>query len=623
MHVRRFTFAMLALLSVSIGAWAQAPLVRAADLSKLSPADFRDDELDLPYYLAHFHRVANSVALSGPRRGFIDIAVWRNLEDNKPHNARIMESILSLAYFYTTDRPWNPYRGDPALRARLEAALEFFVGSQNADGRFSEYAPQRWSLAPTAFATKFMGETLRLLHEEGAPPIDSAIHRRAVEADRKAIMAVFTLPDQAEHGRFYTNQFSNAFGGALAYLALHPDAEMERALRAQLRVADTDHQSVVGYFYEANGPDWGYDLNTHHSNFHMAWNYLRGTTLQNELIGPMSRWYEWFAYNAVQEPQGRALTMNRSIESRQRQAIVSDAGPGEAETGNPLAEVVPGARVLGPTTEDLAQRRTQRRAELQRQWPTVAPLQVGSFRAFSPYTFLHRQHVRWYPSEQQWKAARDAMRPQAEQRFTHQRTDTRKPIVFSYVRRPWYYAAFTSGEVVTAQQRYGLGLFWSPVAGSVIQSQTAGTSTAWGTRRLDTTLVYEAASFAATTRAGGKQVMDAPGNRDLPPGDLRVEYPLGSRGRKTVAFDDGGVHVSVVHEGAFVEQLPFILFATDSLSSTPGLLELRRGNALVVLRWAPATTAIVERTEERSGERRVVAVGIPATGKLTYDLQAR
>jgi hypothetical protein len=88
--------------------------VQPADLSALSPSDFRDDELDLPYYLAHFHRIANSVALSGPRRGFIDIPAWRDVKDNQPYNARIMESILSLVYFYTVDRPWNPYRGDRA-----------------------------------------------------------------------------------------------------------------------------------------------------------------------------------------------------------------------------------------------------------------------------------------------------------------------------------------------------------------------------------------------------------------------------------------------------------------------------------------------------------------------------
>ena len=100
------------------------------DLSQLTPDDFADDELFLPYnmaysekhmpyYLAHFHRLANAVR----EDGFIDIAVWRNAADNAPYNARVMESILSLAYFYTTDRPWNPYYGSEALRARLEAAL--------------------------------------------------------------------------------------------------------------------------------------------------------------------------------------------------------------------------------------------------------------------------------------------------------------------------------------------------------------------------------------------------------------------------------------------------------------------------------------------------------------------
>src|SRR5688500_18878566 len=82
----------------------QAPPLAPADLSRLSPSDFRDDELDLPYYLAHFHRLANAVRMSGEDRGFIDLPVWRRPEDNRPYNARIMENLTSLAYFYATDR---------------------------------------------------------------------------------------------------------------------------------------------------------------------------------------------------------------------------------------------------------------------------------------------------------------------------------------------------------------------------------------------------------------------------------------------------------------------------------------------------------------------------------------
>src|SRR5256885_16302528 len=103
----------------------------------------------------------------------------------------------------------------------------------------------------------------------------------------------------------------------------------------------------------------------------MAWQYARGTPLARFIVEPTRRWYEWFGYNVVPEPNETALTLNRSIESRQQHAVVAEAGPGESAAGNPLAEVVPAARVLGPTHEDLERQHARRRAELQRQWPRV------------------------------------------------------------------------------------------------------------------------------------------------------------------------------------------------------------------------------------------------------------
>src|SRR5262245_13575346 len=76
--------------------WAAVPDI---DLSKYKPADFTDEELDIPYYLKHFHTFANSVLETGPDKGFINIAVWRAPEGNKSYNARIMENILSLTWF--------------------------------------------------------------------------------------------------------------------------------------------------------------------------------------------------------------------------------------------------------------------------------------------------------------------------------------------------------------------------------------------------------------------------------------------------------------------------------------------------------------------------------------------
>ncbi|HET8550752.1 MAG TPA: hypothetical protein VFL57_22245 [Bryobacteraceae bacterium] len=152
------------------------------------PAMFGDDELDLPYYLVHFARLADAVVEDGPDRGFIGLSVWRSPKDNQPYNARIMENILSLAYFYTAKRPWNSYYAAPGLRERLEAALEFWVRIQSTEGAFSEYKPRAWNLAATAFATKFMGQTLRLLAT--GPPVDPELIRRVEGAQRRAILFV-------------------------------------------------------------------------------------------------------------------------------------------------------------------------------------------------------------------------------------------------------------------------------------------------------------------------------------------------------------------------------------------------------------------------------------------------
>jgi len=86
-------------LFISSGAICAAqpwPPVPPVDLAALSPADFADDELDIPYYLHHFHTIANAIVEHGENRGFIAISVWRSEKDNKPYNARVMESHLSL-----------------------------------------------------------------------------------------------------------------------------------------------------------------------------------------------------------------------------------------------------------------------------------------------------------------------------------------------------------------------------------------------------------------------------------------------------------------------------------------------------------------------------------------------
>lgn len=599
-------------------AWTKVP---AADWSKLRPEYFADDELDLPYYLSNFHRVANSVVETGENRGFIDIVVWRNRENNKPYNARIMESILSLAYFYSTKRPWNQYYASPAVRQRLEASLEYWCKLQSPDGRFSEYGPQQWNLAATAFATKFMGQTLTLLR--GGPPIDSGLLARVAAGDRKAIRFVLTDPDMYRHGKNFTNQYTNAWAGALAYIKLYPDAEIATLVRQNIRQNSPVFQSSAGYFYEAGGPDWGYNLGTHHSNLTMAWHYARGTDLGKILVGEEKNYVDWLSYNAVREPDGSGFTMNRAIETRQRKPFL-DAGEiirnQEGQGQRLLASQVELARAFVPSREEIDRVRAQRRAELVQNWTRFKDLGVGEFNAFSPYAFLHRSHENWYPTEAQRDAAIKAL-PYQRRQFVHQRVDNRSKLVFTFVKQPAYYAIFNSGPHLTSQQRYGLGLVWQPEWGTLLQSQTGTTEAAWGTILGERPAVYESDSIDADFSIDGKHIAIEPGNRDLPPGVLTAKYIFSDQGEKILRFDERQITVEVHHTGALRENIPLLVGKDDKLSVKSGEVTLARAGKVFSIKFEAPVRAETVETKLTVGPRRVVTVSLKSQNDLVYRME--
>jgi hypothetical protein len=633
--------AAVVLLTHSIFAQPFDPLP-AADLSKLSPADFTDDELDcpaggnnaihgMPYLLAHFKTVADAVSDGSGKwpRGFIGIVVWRGAGDNQPHNMRVMENNLALTYFYVTDRPWNVYRGHPALRQRLEAAFEFMLKEQSPAGTFSEYKPQRYGLAPTAFATKFLGQTLVLLKRPGAPALDADLLARVVAMQRRAILAVLEDPELYAHGSRFTNQFGNVWAGGLAYLSVSPeDEEVRRKLQAKYAASGEDFFSPAGFPYENDGPDWSYNLGTHASNQRMARHYTRPAThpMHDGLVEEERRFHEWLSYNAVPVPGGRGdddtagFLLNRAVETR---GSVGFAGLGESNFADEL-EIV---RAFAPTGEEVAARRAATRAQVERLWPKVAPLEVGEFRAYPPYDFLHREHRPTHPTPAERDAARAKLPYFAAHAFNHQRVDDRRdpPPAYTFVRRPTYYAAFNSGNHKNAQ-RLGLGLLWNPQLGGLVQSQTGSDAHAWGTRSGgdddadEGGELYEAGSIIARFVAGGEAVTLQAGNRDLPRGDVVVGYDLEPGGKKDVRFFDDRIEVRVSHAGEFREQIPLLLLPDDDLT-TVGTITLRRGQGSMSLQPADPVRVSVENSEWRIGPYRVSSVHLHAKDKLEYTIR--
>jgi hypothetical protein len=595
--------AALALPPAGFAAPARWEAVPAVDWSKVKLEDFRDDELDLPYFLHHFHTVANAVQEDGPTRGFMTIPVWRGRDKNQqaPHNARVMESHLTLAFFYCTDRPWNPYLGSPAVRERLEAMLTFWCQMQHEDGRFSEYKPQGWNLPATAFATKFMGQTLTLLLGKSGetpvselhaktriPPIDAALLKRVIEAERKAILAVLTQDALYEHGKRFTNQYTNVYAGAATYLALFPDdKEIPPLLARKFADGDRDFHSPCGYFYEADGPDFGYTLYTHHSNARMTYHYARGNPIGDTLEAQEKAWNQWLGYNLLREPDGSFFVFNRAIQTRQNQAHW------ERQDG-PFAERVEAARPFATTREERDAQLKQKRAELAASWGKFPDLPIGKpGYPLSPYNFLHRDHKTYYPSNAERHAAIAKLPYLASDRFVKQFEDTRKDAVFTFIRRPSYYAAFNSGPQITDQQRLGLGLIWSPKAGAVLQSQTSSDDHAWGTRDDGAEQVYEAGDVTAKF------------SDDL----TTVNYSLGEAGRKSITFREEAIVVRVDHSGKFAEQIPLL-----ARPDQPSALEVQ----------APAGTE-QSNSQERMvfGKTSLRTLTLSASDSLTYTIRFR
>jgi len=591
------------------------PEVKEVELSKIDAGLFAEEEWYMPYYLEHFARVANSVVDTGSNRGYFDLSVWRGARNHHTYNARIMEGVLSLVWFYTTDRPWNVYYNDKALKLRIEAALDFWCRIQHDDGQFSEYRVGQWSLAPTAFATKFIGRALWLLDK--GPNIDKDVFERSRLALRKALYIGFTHEKLWEHGRNYTNQYANLWGGALLYLDVWPDKEIRELLYDRMRQSMTAFQSTVGYFYEKGGPDWGYNLSTHHSDLQVAWEFAVGTELEDLIIKKTGDWYEWFSYNAVKEPDNLTYYLNRAIETRQQKGFYRNTEDDPAhERRAPQAEFVPEAHAFEMSETEFRNTNHKLHQEMMEKYPEVAQLEPGEFNTFSPYAFLHHGMRMWNPIAEQKREAIENLPYLRQNNFIHVRHDDRNETSYSFIRKPGYYAIFNSGKIITKQQRYGLGLVWNPSTGTVFQSQSRTDVAAFGTKSSGMQGVYEASDLNPEFLTDGKQWIPEAGKNDLTCNEFEVRYELGNKGKKKLAFGEDKIIIQIEHPGNFTELVPLLTGTDDELAIADKQVKL--ANLIINITGASEIKTTLFDTD--LNEKKCKVIEISASGFLKYEI---
>jgi hypothetical protein len=617
--LRRFVLVLLALvlLTETVPQPASAQLwdvVPPADLGQIGLDAFADDEIDLPYYVAHFHQLATAVERDGPTRGFIIAPVWRKVEDNKPYNARVMENILSLAFFYTQQRPWNPYYGSPQLRLRLEAALSYWLQMQSPEGLFSEYGEGKWNLAATAFATKFMGETLHYLKD--GPALNEDLVKQVADADRKAILAVLYGAELYDFGKRFSNQYTNIWAGALAYLDLYPDPEIRKTLETRLASSMRDFQSPVGYFYEAEGPDMGYNLGTHHSNIRMAWHYAKGTPLEKYFVDPMKEYFVWLVWNVSIEPDRRGYYLNTAINTRGKKSwLAMDAGMPH-QNGLPLSEQIRLARAFQLDEKAYKEWIAAKRLELARTWPKVPEMEIGAFEAYSPYTFLHRRHTDWRAERALWQDALSALPAGDGHPFNHVKKEPGRNALYFYANRPTgYYLAFAGGEAIRPQQTLGITMVRSQRDGTVLLGQPGSGTFGWGTRPQGSEDVYESTRVTPNFSSGSVDVVIKDGPNSMAEGDVVLTYPLGS-GTKRIRLTRDRIDVEINHPGPFVEQLP--LLPKDQMEVSV------KGNSAGFERFKvefKGAKASVGASEDIEGPRKVQMLLLEAKDTLSYSLR--
>lgn len=604
-----------------LSATASGQDVPPVDFSQIAPDDFGDDELAFAYYLAHFPILANSVRMSEPDRGFIDLAVWREPDWQTRHNARVMENVLSLAFFYATDRPWNPYYAHPSVRQRLEAALSYWVRLQRDDGLFTEFDPSKGEISPTGFGIKFISETLRLLNE--GPPIDQKIISAVAEAIGKATGAFLRNDDFFAHGRDYTNHYTTVWGGALAYLSHYSDDELSDLLFDRLQQGLREFQSPAGFFYERRGPDWVFELDTHQSNHLMTWHYLRNTDLAAPYLSAMERWYEWLAFNSVLEPDGSGFFLNHAIETRLDRAFYpSDFTNPFGRSCFAMAEQIVLAQAFCESEEERAHRLTAARAKLESSWPDVPDLRVGDFYGYSPAIFLHHGHIRWHPSQQQKDEARKQLPYLKLEEFIHRLTDDRTGLTVTFIRRTAYYAAFNLGKPTDKDQRYGIGFLWTPENGTFVQSHSED-GLAWGTRPDRAVHLYEAEITGVRLPADITYSRTSDDHSELDRTEevfgthepFSIKYRLGSGGQKSVTFDSLEITVAIEHEGAFTESIPLLLKAREPRKLDGDSVQVA---PKVVIAYENATRVHLRPTTRRIGRKQVHILELEASDSLRY-----
>ncbi|MFD0664770.1 hypothetical protein [Thermocatellispora tengchongensis] len=588
------------------------PEVAALDPAAIDLAGFTGLEQQIAPYLGNLARLANSVNDdSATNYGYITCNCWRTGQG--PGDARVMENVLTLAYFYTANRPWNPYYRDAALRQRLEAALQFTLSRQNADGSFPQGSGDVHSRAATGFALELYAIMLELLDADGT--VDPALVSALTQSMKAA--GVWFLEDEEVWGP-RGSQFANQVAGGLVGISRLLGRFGDPALRARFEQRLADHERIsqgeAGFFRDGTV--------AHRYSLEVESEDLAGwadPATQATIDRMQSRYMDWAQYNLLYDKVLDGYFINTAIDSRHRGWNYADELP--IGSNNLWGAKIPQARAYSATQEEMRQRRED---FAEGGWEkSVAPLIAPTWAYLDPAVVRDvALKEEYYPAATERRAAIGTLRPYAGGPYTEYRPDSALGQRFVFAKRPAYAVGLGFGRHFNTQygfwdnQRFGLNYLYDPELGVVIQGQNAPQIGAPRTRPVDAELSWGTGWTAADGPHFDSYDQPVPAfYLDGAPVDpatvkgleaLEIRYAAENAPvTKSVTLGDT-LKVRVSGSGQFFERIPLVLEPDDTLQwiggggvqvgsrataeNVSGVVVNRDGRS-VEIRWTGAGTA--------------------------------
>ncbi len=607
-----------------------------ADVTALPPGApdrglFAAAEQRLAPYLAVLAPLANGVEDEDPNtHGFMRGGFWRSPAE--PFNARVQENVFTLSWFHANTRSWNPYTGDPALLARLDAAIGHYLKLQKPQGCWPEYSAGELSRPATGFALGFLTVTLVELQRTGALPetqskIITALRKAADWFLDPANPLVWSNPIP------YTNQVAGGLLGIAEALPLLGDPTLATRLNERIDVLARDGLSPVGYFYEQNGNDLGYSLGVMTPDLAA----LYETTGSPVVKRMQETYYEWIRYNFVREPDGAGWFCNVATSSRTSLHILDDVKDDsyKADINSLWTPGIPVSAAFTTAQED--------KAALRAEWAaSTEPVPQPPAGQVDPQVVRLSTYPEKFPTRADKDAAISTMPYLTSDGFVEFRTDPRGQ-QFLFVRKRPYYFGGLFGIRATSRVQSGLSFLWHPDAGMLLYSTNNSVEGCWGTHR--------SAQFTSIDSNGNLLARyfrgDPAQNDELALDEVSSAEHLGIRyttpdGRLTKDVDlrADALRVKVTALQHSTERMPLVLRGDDRLTLlgpvetewTPGVdvtgegtgLRVRRGRTDMVIEWnATLTARVVPKTQTyfKDASRRQHMLLLPFGTELEYTVR--